>query len=102
MTSSRPVFINEQGVPLYPRGHVGRLLVCLAAIDRLERPTAASVAALTGLSKGKIDDYVAALGVELGVRIVKTGPVFAIENWGALLKAPAVRRCLTTLIADLQ
>lgn len=87
--------VNEHGVPLYPKGHTGRLLVTMAAIDALNTPTAASVAALTGLSKGNIDNYVAALTDELGAVIVKEGPVYRIESWGDVLKRAGVRKALT-------
>lgn len=87
--------VNEHGVPQYPKGHAGRLLVTLAAIDKLDRPTASSVANLTGLSKGKIDDYVHALCGELGVVITKDGPEYRIDSWGDLLKRAGVRKCLT-------
>lgn len=90
--------MNESGVPQYPKGHVGRLLVTLAAIDRLERPTASSVAALTGLSKGKIDDYVQALNNEFGTLIIKDGPVYRLESWGEILKQSGVRKALTVPI----
>lgn len=86
--------LNEHGVPQYPKGHTGRLLVTLAAIDRIERPTAASVASLTGLSKGKIDDYVHALNAELDMTITKEGPEYRIVSWGRLLKKMGVRKCL--------
>lgn len=86
--------INENGVPQYPKGHAGRLLVTLAAIDRIERPTASSVASLTGLSKGKIDDYVNALNAELGMTITKEGPEYRIQSWGELLKKTGVKKCL--------
>lgn len=100
MTSKRPITINEHGVPMYPRGHAGRMLVCLAAIDKLARPTATSVADLTGLSKGKVDEYVAALAAEFAVKIRKDGPVYSLESWGPYLKATAVRTCLTVPISD--
>ena len=87
--------VNENGVPQYPKGHSGRLLVTLAAIDRLERATASSVAALTGLSKGKIDDYVQALNAELGTVIVKDGPQYRVESWGTILKRTGVKKTLT-------
>lgn len=87
--------VNENGVPQYPKGHAGRLLVTLAAIDRLERPTATSVAALTGLSKGKIDDYVLALNAEFGTVIVKDGPAYRVESWGEILKRTGVKKTLT-------
>ncbi|MBA6105259.1 hypothetical protein [Pseudomonas monteilii] len=87
--------VNEHGVPQYPKGHAGRLLVTLAAIDRLERATASSVAALTGLSKGKIDDYVQALNAEFGTVIMKEGPEYRIESWGEVLKRAGVKKTLT-------
>lgn len=87
--------VNDHGVPLYPKGHAGRLLVTLAAIDAMDTPTAASVAALTGLSKGNIDKYVAALNNELGTLIVKDGPVYRIESWGDVLKKIGVIKALT-------
>lgn len=87
--------VNENGVPQYPKGHAGRLLVTLAAIDRLERATASSVAALTGLSKSKIDDYVQALNAEFGTVIAKDGPVFRIDSWGEILKKNGVQKALT-------
>ena len=89
--------VNDKGVPQYPKGHSGRLLVTLAAIDRLERPTASSVAALTGLSKGKIDDYVASLNREFGTVIEKNGPVYLIKSWGYVLKRSGVKNYLSSL-----
>lgn len=86
--------VNDHGVPQYPKGHAGRLFATLAAIDRLERATASSVATLTGLSKGKIDDYVRALNTEFGTRIVKEGPEFRIESWGDVLKRVGVKKYL--------
>ena len=87
--------VNENGVPQYPKGHAGRLLVTLAAIDKLERATASSVAELTGLSKGKIDDYVQALNAELGTVIVKVGAVYRVDSWGDVLKRAGVKNALT-------
>lgn len=86
---------NENGVPQYPKGHVGRLLVALAAISALDRPTAASVAIYTGLSKSKVTDYVAALGAQLGVTIVKHGSEYKIVSWGDLLIEDGVKKLLS-------
>lgn len=86
--------LNEHGVPQYPKSHAGRLLITLAAIDHLERATATSVAAFTGLSKGKIDDYVRALNSEFGTSIVKEGPEFRIESWGEILNLAGVKKAL--------
>jgi len=89
--------VNEHGVPQYPKGHTGRLLAVLAAIDKLQPATASTVAELTGLSKGNIDTYVAALNAELGTLIVKNGPEYTIESWGDVLKKSGVKKALTVL-----
>ncbi|MBX4139617.1 hypothetical protein K1567_27415 [Pseudomonas sp. S5F11] len=85
--------VNDHGVPLYPKGHAGRLFVTMAAIDALDNPTAASVAALTGLSKGNIDTYVAALNSEMGAQILKEGPVYRIESGGQSSRKQGLKRC---------
>lgn len=90
---------NKFGVPQYPRGHAGRLLIVAAAIDTLKRPTASSVATLTGLSKGNIDRYALTdLRAQFGVNVNKTGPVYNIEDWGKVLRPAGVRECLTVLL----
>ncbi len=78
--------LNQNGVPLYPKGHVGRLLVTLAAIEslgnlqRLATPT--SVEAMTGLQKGNIDTYVTTLNSQFGTWVVKSGGAYEIWSWG--------------------
>lgn len=81
--------------PTYPKGHAGRLLATLAAINKLDRPTAQSVAQLTGLQKGNTDSYVAALNDQYGTRIIKEGSVYRLEDWGRVLKASGVMAYLT-------
>ncbi|EPG8943885.1 hypothetical protein L4Z64_001292 [Pseudomonas aeruginosa] len=90
--------VNSHGVPQYPKGHAGRLLVTLAAIDQLDHPTSQTVADLTGLSKGNIDRYVATLNAEFGTQIVKNGPVFHIESWGEVLKKTGVKKTLSSSV----
>lgn len=93
---------NENGVPQYPKGHSGRLFVTMAAIDILAgEATVWTVANLTGLSKGKIDFYVAALNYEFGTLIVKNDRVLTIESWGGILKRAGVRQALTKLVTDI-
>lgn len=87
--------VNAHGVPQYKKGHAGRLLVTLAAIDTLNRATASSVAALTGLSKSKIDDYVRALNAEFGTVIEKDGAEYKVASWGDILRPEGVRKSLT-------
>ncbi|WP_205417672.1 hypothetical protein [Pseudomonas syringae] len=89
------VKVNAHGVPQYPKGHAGRLLITLAAIDKLDTPTATSVATLTGLSKSKIDEYAQTLCREFGVDVVKIGGVFRIQSWGEVLRKSGVQKALT-------
>lgn len=90
---------NVFGVPQYPRGHAGRLLVTLAAIDTLDRPTAVTVSKLTGLEKGNIDRHALSdVRSQFGVIVSKKGPVYEIEDWGNVLNREGVRKCLTVLL----
>lgn len=86
---------NEHGVPQLPKGHAGRLLVCLAAIDYLERPSVAAISELTGLTRASIDDYVKALNHQFMTQIVRDGPVFHLCSWGELLNPQGIRKLLT-------
>lgn len=99
--------LNKFGIPQYPKGHAGRLLVTLAAIDFIKKnnntwATVSSVADLTGLSKGKVDDYVKALNREFGTKISKSGPEYTIDSWGVILNPAGVRRVLTEVITDIE
>lgn len=96
IADTRQLPVNTNGVPIYPKGHTGRLLVVMAAIDKLSRPTAYTVAELTGLSKGNIDRYVTALNAELGtvVRKDSTGQ-YQIISWGGILNPEGVKSALT-------
>lgn len=99
MTTKTIIERNEHGVPQYPRGHAGRLLVAAAAIATLERPTASSVANLTSLGKGNIDRIALVdLPAQFGVVVSKLGPVYKIEDWGNVLKPEGVIKCLTVLM----
>lgn len=86
--------INERGVPQYPKGHAGRLLATLAAIDLLADATAIRIAEYTGLSKGNIDTYVKVLNTQLGTSIVKEGSAYKIHEWGSVLQKNGVRKYL--------
>ena len=86
---------NALGVPQYPKGHAGRLFVVAAAVSTLERPTASSLAALTGLSKGNMDKTVLLdIPSQLGVKTAKVGAVYRIIDWGDMVKLDGVKRCL--------
>lgn len=95
-TDARPLPVNANGVPQYPKGHTGRLLAVMAAIDLLERPTAYTIAGFTGLSKGNIDRYVAALNTELGTQVQKDlSGQYLIVSWGHILNPVGVKSTIT-------
>lgn len=92
--------VNQHGVPQYPKGHVGRLLVTLAAIEAIgaaNRPaTPTAVEALTGLQKGNMDTYITSLNSQFGTWVVKCPGVYEIWSWGDVLKKSGVRKYLTS------
>lgn len=87
---------NQNGVPQYPKGHTGRMLVVLASIAKLEHASAVTVAAYTGLSQGNIDTYVLRLNEEFGTQILKEGGRYRIESWGPVLKKKGVMQTLVS------
>lgn len=87
---------NQDGVPQYPKGHTGRMLVVLAAIAKLDHASAVTIAAYTGLSQGNIDTYVLRLNEEFGTQIFKEGGRYRIESWGPLLKQKGVMQTLVS------
>lgn len=91
--------VNLHGVPQYPKGHVGRLLVTLAAIESIaatQRPaTPTAVEALTGLQKGNMDTYITSLNSQFGTWVVKCAGGYEIWSWGDVLKKAGVRKYLT-------
>jgi len=76
---------NKFGVVQYPKGDVRRLFVLLAAIDQLERPTLATLRDFTGYLKGNIDPDVTKICTQLGVQIIKEGPIYRIVDWGRIV-----------------
>lgn len=92
--------LNEYGVPLFPKGHIGRPLVTLAAIESIStanRPaTPTSVGNFTGLQKGNIDSYITILNSQYGTWVVKNGGAYEIWSWGNVLKKAGVRKYLTS------
>lgn len=92
---------NALGVPQYPKGHAGRLFVVAAAVSTLERPTSSSVAALTGISKGNMDQMILIdLPSQLGVKTAKVDAVYQIISWGGLVMQNNVKRCLVTPVNE--
>lgn len=86
--------VNEYGVPQYPRSDARKLLVLLAAIDLLEKPTLVTLTRFTGQNKGTINADVERLREQFGVQIDKDGAVYSIRSWGEVLKKGGVKKCL--------
>ncbi|CRP80799.1 hypothetical protein LDZ95_19545 [Pseudomonas aeruginosa] len=78
----------------FPKGDLRRMLVVLAAIDSTPDATLVKVVARTGLAKKTVTDLIAQAGSQAMVKISKQGPVYAIEDWGPLLKKAGVRQLL--------
>lgn len=85
---------NEFGVPQYPDNDARRLLVLLASIDLLERPTASALADLTSHDKNVIDHEILDLQEQFGVAIHRIGEVYRIGSWGDVLNREGVKRFL--------
>lgn len=86
---------NEHGVPQLPKGHAGRLLVCLAAIDYLERPSVVAISEFTGIHVALIDKAVLALNKQFMTTVIREGAVFRLISWGEILREEGVRKLLT-------
>ena len=85
---------NQFNIPQYEQGDSRRLLVLLASIDLLGRPSQAALADLSGYAREDIDAAVARLREEFAVNLHKVGEVYHIEAWGQLLQPEGVRQLL--------
>jgi len=99
MSEEHPTY-NTDTAPApveFERYDVRRTWLVLAAIATLERPTIASVNDDTGLGKTTVQRIAKNLATDthsaqyLGLRVIQTGPVFSIENWGALNKKSLIK-----------
>lgn len=86
---------NEHGIVQYPKGDARRLMVLVAAIDIMERPTLNSIARYTSWNKGSVFRDIDKVQRELGVTIEKNGPVYSIQAWGDRVNREGVIKCLT-------
>lgn len=81
----------DMSYPTFPKGDVRRLLVLALAIAELPRPTLTSLSSATGQHKQCVKDDAEKLGLQLGIQVEKTGPVYSIASWGPLFNVKAVR-----------
>lgn len=85
---------NQFGVPQFPVDDARRLLVLLAAIDLLERPTTSAIADLTSFDKEGVDEEVQKLREQFGIQLHKVGEVYHIQSWGEMLNPEGVRKLI--------
>lgn len=85
---------NQFGVPQYPLDDARHLLVLLAAIDLLERPTVSALADFTGFNRDRIDLDAIKLREQFGVVLHKVGEIYRLESWGDVLNKDGVTRVM--------
>lgn len=71
----------------------------LGAIDSMKPATLVKVSAMTGLDKKTVTTLIALAQEQAGVEIEKTDAVYAITNWGPVLKRSGCRLALAGGIA---
>lgn len=85
---------NHFGVPQYPGDDARRLMVLLAAIDLLERPSVTALADFTSHDKETIEGDANRLQEQFGVTLLKIGDVYRLESWGPVLHRDGVQAVL--------
>ncbi|MCY0914028.1 hypothetical protein OTB17_20390 [Massilia sp. H27-R4] len=78
----------------YPKGDLRRMLSVLAAIGSLQDATLVKIVAKTKVDKKTVTNLIEQAREQAGVRIVKTGPVYVIEDWGPVIKKAGAKMCL--------
>jgi hypothetical protein len=86
--------MTEQA-PHYPKGDFRRTLSVLAAIDSLQPATLVKIVERTGIDKKTVTSLIEQARVQIGVGISKNGAVYAIEDWGPVIKKTGARMALT-------
>lgn len=90
-----PMSNQMTDVVSYPKGDLRRMLSVLAAIDSMPDATLVKIAAKAGLDKKTVSNLISQAGEQAGVKIIKSGPVYAIENWGPVIKRGGCKMALT-------
>lgn len=85
--------MNE--VAQYPKGDLRRMLSVLAAIDSMQDATLVKIVAKTKIDKKTVTNLIEQARVQAGVSVVKTGPVYVIDDWGPVIKKTGAKMCLT-------
>lgn len=79
----------------YPKGDLRRMLLVLGAIDAMPDATLVKIVARTGLDKKTVSNLIQHAAEQAHVCIVKKGPVYAITEWGPVIKKTGAKLALT-------
>ncbi|MFA5627452.1 MAG: helix-turn-helix domain-containing protein [Thiohalomonadaceae bacterium] len=79
----------------YPKGDLRRMLLVLGAIDAIPDATLVKIAARTGLDKKTVSNLIQQAVEQARVVIEKYGPVYAITDWGPVIKKAGTKMALT-------
>lgn len=79
----------------YPKGDLRRMLHVLGAIDAMPDATLVKIVARTGLDKKTVSNLIQHAVEQAHVCIAKEGPVYAITDWGPVLKKAGAKMALT-------
>lgn len=79
----------------YRKGDLRRMLLVLGAIDAIRDATLVKVATRTGLDKKTVSNLIHQAAEQAHVCIEKAGPVYAITDWGPIIKRTGAKKALT-------
>lgn len=79
----------------YPKGDLRRMLLVLGAIDATQEATLVKIVARTGLDKKTVSNLIQHAAEQAHVCIEKSGPVYAITDWGPVIKKAGAKMALT-------
>lgn len=82
-------------VPEYPKSDLRRMLVVLAAIDKIDEATLVKIARFTGIDKKTVINLIDKARTQAGVVIEKGDSVYVIKSWGPVIKRAGARLALT-------
>jgi hypothetical protein len=71
------------------------MLLVLGAIDATPDATLVKIVARTGLDKKTVSNLIQHAAEQAHVCIVKSGPVYAITDWGPVIKKAGAKMALT-------
>ena len=95
MRLMHPEKIPMTEVTQYPKGDLRRMLSVLAAIDSMQDATLVKIVTKTKIDKRTVTHLIEQARTQAGVAVVKTGPVYVIEDWGPVIRKTGAKMILT-------